>query len=93
MSLFLAAPMYVGISLILCSSYSCIECTKNKGKFDSTTKSMIFSWFIITFIVGFIISGASFEMMSGMVNTTHLLVAGMMACVTLIISCGMVYWA
>lgn len=92
MSIALAAPMYVGISLILCSSYSCIECTKNKGKFDSTSKSMLSIWCIILIIVGSVVSGASAEVMGGMINTTHLLIACILACVTLSISCGMVYW-
>jgi hypothetical protein len=92
MSFALAAPMYVGLSIILCSSYSCIECTKNKGKFDSSSKSMLLTWLIIVLIVGSVVAGVSAEAMGGMINITHLLIAAILACVTLSISSSMVYW-
>lgn len=93
MSVAYAAPMYVGISTILCLSYSCIECTKDKGKLDSSVKSILSTWSIVVLIVASVIAGAAGEMMVGMTNASHLLIAGILACVSLSISCSMIYWA
>ena len=93
MSVVYAAPMYVGISAILCLSYSCTECVKDKGKFDSSAKSILSTWCIVVLIVASVVGGASGEMMAGMTNATHLLIAGILACVTLSISSSMIYWA
>lgn len=93
MSIAYAAPMYVGLSTILCLSYSCIECTKDKGKLDSTSKSILSIWCIVVLIVASVVAGASGQMMSGMTNMTHLLIAVVLACVTLSVSCSMIYWA
>jgi hypothetical protein len=93
MSVAYAAPMYVGLSTILCLSYSCIECTKDKGKIDTTTKSMLFAWCLVSLIVASVVAGASGEMMAGMTNMTHLLIAALLACVTLSVSCSMIYWS
>lgn len=92
MSVAYAAPMYVGISILLCLSYSCIEFTKDKGKLDTSSKAILLAWCIISTIIASVIAGASGEMMSGMVNTTHLLIAIILACVTLSISSSMIYW-
>ena len=93
MSIAYAAPMYVGLSIILCLSYSCIECTKDKGKLDSTTKSILLAWCIVVLIVASIVAGASGEMMTGMTNITHLLIAVVLACVTLSVSSSIIYWS
>lgn len=93
MSVAYAAPMYVGISTILCLSYSCIECTKDKGKLDDTTKSMLCAWCIVVLIVASVVAGASGEMMVGMTNMTHLLIAAVLACVTLSVSSSIIYWS
>lgn len=93
MSVAYAAPMYVGLSTILCLSYSCIECTKDKGKLDSTTKSLLLAWCIVVLIVASVVAGVSGEMMTGMTNMTHLLIAAVLACVTLSVSSSIIYWS
>jgi len=93
MSVAYAAPMYVGISVILCLSYSCIECTKDKGKLDTSSKSILFTWCIISTIIASVVAGVSGEMMTGMTNITHLLIAVLLACVTLSVSSSMIYWS
>lgn len=93
MSVAYAAPMYVGLSTILCLSYSCIECTKDKGKLDSTTKSMLLAWCIVVLIVASVVAGVSGEIMTGLTNMTHLLIAAFLACVTLSMSSSIIYWS
>lgn len=93
MSVAYVAPMYVGISCMMCLSYSCIEYTKNKGKLDTSSKSILFGWCILSTIIAFIVAGATGEMMSGMSNVTHILIAAILACVTLSISSSMIYWS
>jgi hypothetical protein len=93
MSVAYAAPMYVGISTLLCCCYSCIESTKHKGKLKDSDKSILFVWSIVSVIVASVVMGASGEMMAGMTNITHLLIAALLACVTLSISSGMIYWS
>ncbi len=93
MSVAYAAAMYVGISCILSLCYSCIECTKDKGKLETSTKSILFGWCIVSTIIASVIAGASGEMMAGMTNVTHLLIAVILACVTLSISSSMIYWS
>lgn len=93
MSVVYAAPMYVGISTMLCCCYSCIESTKQKGKLKDTDKSILLVWCIVSVIVASVVMGASGEMMAGMTNITHLLIAALLACVTLSVSSLMIYWA
>lgn len=92
MSVAYAVPAYVLLSTMLCLSYSCIECTKHKGKFDTSSQSMLSTWCIVSLIVASIIGAVSGEMLSGNSNTTHILLVSILAFVTLIISCSMVYW-
>lgn len=87
-----AAPMYVVLSTLLCLSYSCIECTKDKGKIDTSTKSMLSTWCVISLIVASVIAGVSGEMMIGMTNVMHVLIALLLVCATLIVSSLMIYW-
>lgn len=88
-----AVPAYVGLTTILFLSYSSIECTKDKGKLDDSSRSFLSIWCIVSFIVTTVIGGAVGGAMSGDLNTTYLLIAGLLACVTLIISSGMIYWS
>jgi len=92
MSVAYAAPMYVGISTLLCCCYSCIESTKHKGKLNNSDKSILLTWCIVSVIVASIVMGASGEMLAGMTNITHLLIAALLVCVTLSISSSMIYW-
>ena len=93
MSVAYAVPMYLGISTMLCLSYSCIECTKDKGKLDNSAKFILSAWCIVVFIVASVIASVSGEMMSGISNASHLLIAGILACVTLSVSSSMIYWS
>lgn len=93
MSVVYTAPAYVGISCLLCLSYSCIECTKEKGNLSTSNKLLLFGWCILSTIIASVIAGASGEMMAGMTNMTHLLIAALLACVTLSISSSMIYWS
>lgn len=92
MSLIYTAPLYMGISCLLSLSYGSIEYVKDKGNLNFSSKSILFCWCILSIIVTSIIAGATGEMMSGKTNITHLLIASILACVTLIISSCMVYW-
>jgi hypothetical protein len=92
MSLY-AAPFYVGLSCLLSLSYSCIECVKEKGNFDIATCSIFSTWVIITLIVASVIAGVAGEMMIGMTNYMHLLIALVLACVTLSISSSIIHWS
>lgn len=87
-----AVPIYVGLSCVLSLSYSCIECVKEKGKFDSATYSILCTWIIVSAIVASVIAGVVGEMMIGMTNYMHLLIALILACVTLSISGSLIYW-
>ena len=93
MSVAYAAPMYVGISVMLCLSYGCIEFTKEKGKLDTSNKLILFGWCIVSIIIASIIAGASSEIMVGMPNIAHLLIAALLAIVTLFIYSIMIYWS
>ena len=93
MSVAYAAPAYVGLTTILFLSYSSIECTKDKGKLDNSSKSFLSTWFIVSLIVTSVISGAVGEAMMGMSNVTHLSIAVLLACITLSISLGLIYWS
>lgn len=93
MSVAYAAPAYVGIATLLCLSYSCMECTRDGGSLDTTARSMLSGWCIVVLIVASIIGAVSGEMMAGMTDTTHLLIAAILACVTLSISSSIVYYA
>lgn len=88
-----AIPIYVGLSCLLSLSYSCIECVKDKGKFDTATKSILCTWVIVSAIVTSVISGVVGEIMIGATNYMHLLIALILACATLSISSSMVYWS
>lgn len=92
MSVAYAAPMYVGLSTILCLSYCCIEFTKDKGKLDNSTKSILSTWCVIVLFIASIIGAVSGEMMTGMTNISHLLIALILACVTLSVSSLIIYW-
>ena len=92
MSLY-AAPFYVGLSCLLSLSYSCIECVKEKGNFDIATCSIFSTWVIITLIVASVIAGVAGEMMIGMTNYMHLLIALVLSCVTLSISSSIIHWS
>ena len=93
MSVAYAAPMYVGLTTILCLSYSCVECTKHKGKLDSSVKSILSTWCVIVLIVASVVGAVSGEIMVGMMDTTHLLIAAILACITISISSSMIYYA
>ena len=92
MSVAYAAPMYVGISTILCCIYSCIESTKQKGKLKDSDKSILSVWCIVSVIIASIVMGVSGEMMVDRTNVLHLLIATLLACITLSISSSMIYW-
>ena len=87
-----AVPVYVGLSCILSLSYSCMECVKNNGSTDDATKSILSSWCIVCTIVACVIAGVAGEMAIGMSNATHILIALVLACVTLSISSSMIYF-
>jgi len=88
-----AAPIYVGLSCLLSLCYSCIECAKDNGNFDTATKSIFSAWILTSIIIGSVIAGVSGEMMIGITNYTHLLIALILACVTLSISSFIIYWS
>ena len=87
-----AVPVYAGLSCLLCLSYSCMECVKKKGSMDFASKSILSVWSIVSMIVTSVISGVAGEMMIGMASTTHILVALMLACVTLSSSSSLIYY-
>lgn len=91
MSVAYAAPMYVGLSTILCSVYSGIECTKNKGKLDSAAKSFLCLWCVGTLLLASAIFSASSEIMSGSGSMTYLMVTIFFACIMLSFSGFMIY--
>jgi hypothetical protein len=93
MSVVYAAPLYVGISCMLSLSYSCIESIKDKGRISTTNSFLLVGWCIVSTIIASVIAGASGEMMAGMTNVTHILIAAVLACVTLSISSSMIYWS
>lgn len=89
-----AAPIYAGLSCLMSLCYSCMECAKSKkGNLDSATYSILFSWVIISGIVALIVGAVSAEVTLGMGSTTHILIALIIACVTLGISSGIIYWS
>ena len=88
-----AVPVYFGLSCLLSLSHSCIECVKEKGKLETATKSILCTWVIVIVIVASVIAGVVGEMMIGMTNYMHLLVALVLACVTLSISSSILYWS
>jgi len=69
-----------------------MECVKNNGSTDDATKSILSSWCIVCTIVACVITGVTGEMAMGMTNVTHVLIALLLACVTLSISSGMIYF-
>lgn len=93
MSVVYATPIYVGLSTILCLSYCCIECTKDKGKLDNTTKTMLSIWCSVVLIVASIVAGVSGQIMAGIPNITYILIAAILACVTLSISSSIIYFS
>jgi hypothetical protein len=93
MSIAYAAPMYVGLATLLCSCYSCIECTKDKGRLDTSTKSILSAWCIIVLIISSFIAGVSGQIMIGSTNITHILIVMILVCITLSLSSSMIYWA
>jgi len=88
-----AIPVYLGTSLLLCCSYCCIENTKEKGNLDTATHSILSSWCIVSIIVTSIIAGVVGEMSMGATNATHVLIALILACVTLSLSSSLIYWS
>jgi hypothetical protein len=88
-----AVPVYVGLSCLLSLSYSCMECVKEKGKLDTATHSILCTWVIVSAIVTSVIAGVVGEMTIGMINYMHLLIALILACVTLSISSSVIYWS
>lgn len=91
MSVAYAAPMYIGISTLLCCSYCFIELTKHKGKLKDSDKSILSAWCVVSIIVACVVMGVSGEIMSRMTNVTHLLIAILLVCMTLSISSYMIY--
>ena len=88
-----AAPVYVGLSCLLSLSYGCMECARQKGKIDNTTKSLLCGWVIVSAIVASVVAGVSGEIMIGITNITHILLALILVCVTLSISSSIIYWS
>lgn len=88
-----AVPAYVGLSCLLSLTYSCLECVKEKGKLDTATHTILCTWVIVSAIVTSVIAGVVGEMAIGMTNFTHLLIALILACVTLSISSSIIYWS
>ena len=88
-----AAPAYAGLTCLLCLSYSCMESVRNNGKTDTATNSILSVWSIVSIIVTSVITGVAGEMMIGMASTTHILIALILACVTLSISSSLIFWA
>lgn len=93
MSVAYAAPAYIGLTTLLCLSYSSIECTKDKGNLDTPTKSLLCTWCIVSLVMASFIGVVSGQMMAGMTNMTHLLIVALFACVTIGISCLMIVWS
>lgn len=87
-----APGMYVLSSTILCLIYSCIECTKDKGKLDTSSQFMLLSWCIISLFVASAVAGVSGQMMAGTTNILYLLLVTLLACATLSVSSLMIYW-
>ena len=81
-----AIPMYLGTSLTLCLSYSCIESTKQKGKLDGSDKSILSIWFLIALVVTSMIAGTT----SGMTSMTFISITMILAITTICISFCMV---
>lgn len=89
-----AAPVYVGLSCLMSLCYGCMECAKSKkGKIDNASKSILCLWVIISAIIGSVVAGVSGEITMGMASTSHILIALILACVTLSISSGVIYWS
>ena len=88
-----ATPIYLAISSLLCLSYSCIECTKDKGDIDNATKAILSGWCVCSVIVASIITAVVGEMMVGMINYTHLILAFILALVTLCLSSSILYYS
>ena len=89
-----AVPVYVGLSCVLSLSYSCMECAKSKkGNVDTATKSIMLGWIIVSGIVAAVIAGVVGEITLGISSVSHILIALILACVTLIISGSIVYWS
>lgn len=93
MSAAYAVPAYLGLSTLLCLSYLCVEFTKNKGKFDTTAKILLGVWCFVILFVASVVGGVSGEIMIGVTNITHLLIALILVCLTLIISSGIIWWS
>lgn len=88
-----AVPVYVGLSCVLSLLYSCIECVKEKGSLGNATHSILLSWCIVSTIVASVIAGVTGEMTMGVAPVTHILIALILACVTLSISSSIIYWS
>ena len=88
-----AIPVYVGLSCVLSLSYSCIECAKDNGKLDTATNLILCAWVIVSAVVASVISGVTAEIMTKQINYMHILIALILACVTLSISSSIIYWS
>ena len=88
-----AIPAYVGLSCVLSLVYSSMECVKEKGKLDTATHSIMCAWIIVSAIVASIISGVVGEVMTKQINYIHIIIALVLACVTLSISSSIIYWS
>ena len=88
-----ATPAYVGLSCLLSLIYASIECVKDNGTLDNATHSILCGWCIVSMIVGSVILGVTGEMAMGISSMPHILIALILACVTLSISSSIIYWS
>ena len=85
-----AIPVYVGISGILCSIYSLIECVKEQGQITLPTSSILLSWCIASCITVAGLTLVSGEMLTRQINPMHMIIVCILVCATLAISSCMV---
>ena len=85
-----AVPIYVGISFVLSLSYSFGEFIKHKGKTDTFTSGVLFSWLLTSSIVASIIAGIVAELNTGTVSSSHIAIMLLLLLGTLSISSCMV---
>jgi len=83
---------YVGLSMTLSFSYSCLECFDNKFKLPQNSCSILFVWVICTLIITSMLAAVMGEMSMGQVETTHVIIVGILVLVSLCVSSSMVYY-
>ena len=83
---------YVGLSMTLSFSYSCLECLDNKFKLPQTSCSILFVWVICTLIITSILAAVMGEMAMGQVESMHVIIAGILVLVSLCVSSSIVYY-